>query len=73
MGRLGKSFTSAKDERGRFTAFVVMGVLQEAQKIFNYWALNDVAVAYFILGKSLACGRPVGTDAAKAFQHILFA
>ena len=46
------------------------GSAASAQKIFNYWALNDVAAAYFILGKSLdAQGRY--TEAAKAFQHIL--
>ncbi len=46
------------------------GGTTEAQKIFNYWALNDVAAAYFILGKSLdAQGRY--PEAAKAFRNLL--
>jgi len=44
---------------------------QESEKktIFNYWALNDVAAAYFILGKAYDEKRDFA-HAARAFQQI---
>jgi tetratricopeptide (TPR) repeat protein len=42
----------------------------ERKKIFEYWALNDVASAYFILGQ--ACDRKgYYTQASRAFQQIV--
>lgn len=45
---------------------------QESEKkaIFNYWALNDVAAAYFILGKAYDEERDFG-HAARAFQQVV--
>ncbi len=46
------------------------GAPQERQAIFNYWALNDVGAAYFILGKALDEKRDYA-NASRAFQQIV--
>jgi hypothetical protein len=45
------------------------GLPEERKEIFAYWALNDVAAAYFILGKALD-EKHQYDQAAAAFQQI---
>ena len=46
------------------------GSPEEQRAIFNYWALNDVAAAYYILGKALDEKKDY-SNAARAFQQIV--
>jgi hypothetical protein len=46
------------------------GPAEERQKIFKYWALNDVAACYFILGKALD-QKGQYDKAGRAFQQIV--
>lgn len=43
---------------------------QDRKKIFSYWALNDVAAAYFIIGKVLHQKKDYAS-AGRAFQQIM--
>jgi hypothetical protein len=43
---------------------------KEKKTIFKYWALNDVAAAYFIIGK-VEDQRGHYVKAARAFQHVV--
>jgi hypothetical protein len=46
------------------------GSPQAQHAIFNYWALNDVGAAYFILGKAFDEKKDY-TNAARAFQQVV--
>jgi hypothetical protein len=46
------------------------GAPQERQAIFNYWALNDVAASYFILGKAWDAKHDY-SRAKQSFQQIV--
>jgi len=46
------------------------GSPEEQRAIFNYWALNDVGAAYYILGKALDEKKDY-LNAARAFQEIV--
>lgn len=46
------------------------GAEEERKNIFKYWALNDVAACYFILGKALDAKKDY-PHAAQAFQQIV--
>jgi hypothetical protein len=54
-------------ELGRLISYE--GDPEQRQQIFNYWALNDVAAAYFILGKAFDLQGHY-TQAVGALQHI---
>src|SRR5262249_1879844 len=45
------------------------GLEDQQKQIFGYWALNDVAAAYFIIGKAFDTKRNYA-QAAGAFQKI---
>jgi len=46
------------------------GSSDDRQKIFKYWALNDVAASYFILGQALDHKKDYD-QASRAFQQIV--
>ena len=46
------------------------GSPEEKKKIFKYWALNDVAAAYYILGQALDHKKDYA-QASLAFQQVM--
>jgi len=58
-----------KESNGTFISYKP-GQRDQLQSIHNYWALNDVAAAYFILGK-IADQQHRYDDACQAFGTIL--
>jgi hypothetical protein len=46
------------------------GTSDDKRKIFKYWALNDVAAAYFILGQALDHKEDYA-KASRAFQQVV--
>jgi hypothetical protein len=61
-----------QDRKARTVGDLLMddGTAQRRQEIFSYWALNDVAAAYFIIGKAHDAQRDY-RRAAQAFQQIV--
>lgn len=56
----------AKEMQGSLTAFA----WESKDKVFSYWALNDVGTALFIQGKAFAdAGR--NDEAKKAYQRVI--
>jgi hypothetical protein len=55
-------------EQGRLIDYD--GSPEERKTVFKYWALNDVASAYFILGQALDLKKEY-VKAARAFQQIV--